>query len=73
MEKKTKLTISGGIAKKSIKNIDKAKNLGKHSVVIQKQSDKLLGKARTIKSGYSKPKTTSTFNKGNTGKSKFKT
>ena len=71
MEKKTKLTISGGIAKKSIKNIDKAKNLGKHSVVIQKQSDKLLGKARTIKSGYSKPKTTSTFNKGNTGKSNF--
>ena len=34
MEKKTKLTISGGIAKKSIKNIDRAKNLGKHSVII---------------------------------------
>ena len=29
MEKKTKLTISGGIAKKSIKNIDKAKTLRK--------------------------------------------
>ena len=38
MEKKTKLTISGGIAKKSIKNIDKAKTLGKNSVVIEKQS-----------------------------------
>ena len=38
MEKKTKLTISGGIAKKSIKNIDKAKNQGKNSVVIEKQS-----------------------------------
>ena len=36
MEKKTKLTISGGIAKKSIKNIDKAKNLGKNSVIIEK-------------------------------------
>ena len=34
-KKKTKLTISGGIAKKSIKNIDKAKNLGKNSVIIE--------------------------------------
>ena len=40
MEKKTKLTISGGIAKKSIKNIDKAKNLGKNSVIIEKQTGK---------------------------------
>ena len=43
MEKKTKLTISGGIAKKSIKNIDKAKTLGKNSVVIEKQSGKFPG------------------------------
>ena len=45
MEKKTKLTISGGIAKKSIKNIDKAKTLGKNSVVIEKQSGKFSGKS----------------------------
>ncbi len=57
MEKKTKLTISGGIAKKSIKNIDRAKNLGKNSVVIEKQSGKFSSKAGTFKSGYSKPKT----------------
>ena len=40
MEKKTKLTISGGIAKKSIKNIDKAKKLGNNSVIIEKQTGK---------------------------------
>ncbi len=73
MEKKTKLTISGGIAKKSIKNIDKAKNLGKNSVVIEKQTGKFSGKGGTFKSGYSKPKTASTFNKGNIGKQNFNT
>ena len=56
MEKKTKLTISGGIAKKSIKNIDKAKNLGKNSVVIEKQSGKLPPKGGFIKSGFTKSK-----------------
>ena len=71
MEKKTKLTISGGIAKKSIKNIDKAKTLGKNSVVIEKQSGKFPGKVGAFKSSFSKPKTTSSYNKGNIGKSTF--
>ena len=39
---KAKLTISG-IAKKSIKNIEKAKTQSKHSV-IEKQSSKFSGK-----------------------------
>jgi translation initiation factor IF-2 len=73
MEKKTKLTISGGIAKKSIKNIDKAKTLGKNSVVIEKQSGKFPGKVSGFKSGFSKPKTSSSYNKGNIGKSNFNT
>ena len=60
MEKKTKLTISGGIAKKSIKNIDKAKTLGKNSVVIEKQSGKFQVSSG-FKSGFSKPKTTSSY------------
>ena len=71
MEKKTKLTISGGIAKKSIKNIDKAKTFGKNSVVIEKQSGKFSGKVSGFKSGFSKPKTTSSHTKGNIGKSSF--
>ena len=71
MEKKTKLTISGGIAKKSIKNIDKAKSLGKNSVVIEKQSGKFSGKGGTFKSGFAKPKSSSTYNKGNLGKPNF--
>ena len=49
MEKKTKLTISGGIAKKSIKNIDKAKNLGKNSVIIEKQTGKFTSRVQFIK------------------------
>ena len=73
MEKKTKLTISGGIAKKSIKNIDKAKTLGKNSVVIEKQSGRFSGKVGTFKSSFSKTKTTSSYNKGNVGKSTFNT
>jgi len=71
MEKKTKLTISGGIAKKSIKNIDKAKTLGKNSVVIQKNSGKFSGKVGGFKPNFSKPNTTSSYNKGNIGKSNF--
>jgi translation initiation factor IF-2 len=71
MEKKTKLTLSGGIAKKSIKNIDKAKTLGKNSVVIEKQSGKFLGRAGSSKSSFPKPKTNSSYNKGNVGKSTF--
>ena len=65
MEKKTKLTISGGIAKKSIKNIDKAKNLGKNSVIIEKQSGKFSRKGGTFKSVFLKSKKSSTLNKGN--------
>ena len=38
MEKKTKLTISGGIAKKSIKNIDKAKNIQQLKKVVLSKS-----------------------------------
>ena len=71
MEKKTKLTISGGIAKKSIKSIDKAKSLGKNSVVIEKQSGKFTGKGGTFKSGFVKSKSSSTYNKGNLGKPNF--
>ena len=71
MEKKTKLTISGGIAKKSIKNIDKAKNLGKNSVVIEKKSSKFSGKSGTFKPGFAKSGTSPSYNKGNLGKPKF--
>ena len=71
MEKKTKLTISGGIAKKSIKNIDKAKNLGKNSVIIEKQTGKFPGKSGTFKPIFSKSKTSSTFNKGKFNKSNY--
>ena len=63
MEKKTKLTISG-IAKKSIKNIEIAKTKGKNSVVIEKQSNKLLSRGGSVKTGNFKSKTTSTFNRG---------
>ena len=56
MEKKTKLTISGGIAKKSIKNIDKAKNLGKNSVIIEKQTGKFTSRGGSFKSNSSKSK-----------------
>ncbi len=71
MEKKTKLTISGGIAKKSIKNIDKAKSLGKNSVVIEKKSSKFSGKSGTFKPGFAKSKTSPSYNKGNLGKPNF--
>ena len=44
MEKKTKLTISG-IAKKSIKNIEKAKTQDKNSVLIDRQKSKFPNKS----------------------------
>ena len=71
MKKKTKLTISGGIAKQSIKNIDKAKTLGKNSVVIEKRSGKFSSKTAPFKSSFSKSKSTFTKNKGNIEKSSF--
>ena len=63
MEKKTKLTISGS-AKKSIKNIEIAKTQGKHSVVIEKQTGKFSNRGGSFRSTTSKPRSTSTFNRG---------
>ncbi len=71
MEKKTKLTISGGIAKKSIRNIDKAKNLGKNSVIIEKQTGKFTSRGGSIKSNPSKIKNNFTSNKGTFGKPNY--
>ena len=71
MEKKTKLTISGGIAKKSIKNIDKAKNLGKNSVIIEKQTGKFTSRGGSFKSNPSKIKYNFTSNKGTFGKPNY--
>ncbi len=71
MEKKTKLTISGGIAKKSIRNIDKAKNLGKNSVIIEKQTGKFTSRGGSFKSNPSKIKNNFTSNKGTFGKSNY--
>ena len=71
MEKKTKLTISGGIAKKSIRNIDKAKNLGKNSVIIEKQTGKFTSRGGSFKSNPSKIKNNFTSNKGTFGKPNY--
>ena len=71
MEKKTKLTISGGIAKKSIRNIDKAKNLGKNSVIIEKQTGKFTSRGGSFKSNPPKIKNNFTSNKGTFGKSNY--
>ncbi len=71
MEKKTKLTISGGIAKKSIKNIDKAKNLGKNSVIIEKQTGKFTSRGGSFKSNSSKSKNNFSSNKGTFGKPSY--
>ena len=71
MEKKTKLTISGGIAKKSIKNIDKAKNLGKNSVIIEKQTGKFTSRGGSFKSNPSKIKNNFKSNKGTFGKPNY--
>ena len=71
MEKKTKLTISGGIAKKSIKNIDQAKKLGNNSVIIEKQTGKYTSRGGSFKSNPSKIKTNFTSNKGTFGKPNY--
>ncbi len=63
MEKKTKLTISGS-AKKSIKNIEIAKNQGRNSVVIEKQTGKFSSRGGSFRSSTNKPRTGSTFNRG---------
>ncbi len=51
--KKTKLTISGS-SKKTIKNIEKVKTQGKHSVVIEKKTNKFHKKVSPFKSSFSK-------------------
>ena len=56
MEKKTKLTISGGSAKKSIRNIEIAKTQGKNSRVIEKKLINFLAKAVFKRSKYVKAK-----------------
>ncbi len=71
MEKKTKLTISAGTAKKSIKNIEIAKTQGKNSVVIEKQSNKFSSRSGSSRPGSFKPQTTSTFNRGAPSKPSF--
>ena len=70
MEKKKKLTISGS-AKKTIKNIEKAKTQGKNSVVIEKQSNKFSPRTGQTRHGSFKPKGTSTFTRGSSVKPKF--
>ena len=70
MEKKTKLTITG-TAKKSIKNIEVAKNQGKNSVVIEKQINKFSNKSGSFKSSSTRPKASPTFNRGAPLKPKF--
>tara|TARA_Y100000996_G_scaffold336373_1_gene272960 strand:+ start:527 stop:2743 length:2217 start_codon:yes stop_codon:yes gene_type:complete len=57
-DKKTKLTLSG-IAKKSIKNIELAKTQAKNSVIIEKKSNKFLGRGSFNRSGTIKSKATS--------------
>ncbi len=63
MEKKTKLTISGS-AKKSIKNIEIAKSQGKNSVVIEKQTGKFSSRGMSSRTTSSKPRFSSTINRG---------
>tara|TARA_B100000900_G_scaffold306372_1_gene265032 strand:+ start:938 stop:3157 length:2220 start_codon:yes stop_codon:yes gene_type:complete len=70
MEKKTKLTISG-IAKKSFKNIEKAKTQSKNSVLIDKQKSKFPNKSGQFKGSMLRSKNTSTFNRGSSGKPAF--
>ena len=55
MEKKTKLTISGG-AKKSIRNIEIAKTQGKNSRVIEKKTNKFSNKGTFQKNNNFKQK-----------------
>ena len=70
MEKKTKLKISG-IAKKSIQNIEKAKNQNKNSVIIKKNSNNLSNRSVSYRQNINKSKTSSTFQRGFTNKSNF--
>ena len=55
MEKKTKLTISGG-AKKSIRNIEIAKTQGTNSRVIEKKTNKFSSKGTFQKQSSFKQK-----------------
>ncbi len=70
MEKKTKLTISGS-AKKSIKNIAIAKNQGKNSVVIEKQTGKFSSRGGSFRTSSNKPRLSSTINRGSPLKPTF--
>ena len=70
MDKKTKLTVSG-TAKKSIKNIEIVKNHGKNSVLIEKQAGKFTGRGGSFRSSTSKPRSTSSYNRGSPLKSSF--
>ena len=70
MEKKIKLTISGS-AKKTIKNIEKAKTQNKNSVVIDKPTNKFQNKVGSFRPGSVKSKNSSTYNKGLTSKQSF--
>ena len=70
MEKKTKLSISG-IAKKSIKNIEKAKTQSKNSVLIEKQSNKFSNKSSQFKGSSFKSKHASNFGRGAPNKPSF--
>jgi len=70
MEKKTKLKISGK-AKKSIQNIEKAKNQGKNSVIIEKNSNNFSNKSGSYRPNFNKFRTSSTFQRGFTNKSNF--
>ena len=70
MEKKTKLTISG-TAKKSIKNIEKAKTQGKNSVLIEKQIKKFSNKSGSFRPTSNKSKSNLPFNRGPSLKPNF--
>ena len=72
MEKKTKLTISGS-SKKPIKNIEIAKNQIKNSTVIEKKLNKPLNRSSSYKINSSKPKITTSFNRGSNLKPSFTT
>ena len=74
MEKKTKLTISG-TAKKSIKNIEKAKTQNKNSVIIERSKSSFIKKGGSFKSSNTGPKSKSSFssNRGTPFKPSFNT
>ena len=70
MEKKIKLTISGS-AKKTIKNIEKAKTQSKNSVVIDKIANKFQNKGGSFRPGLAKSNNSSTYNRGLSSKQSF--